>query len=331
MATYKESGVDIDKANSALSKIKGHIRSTYNENTLSDVGSFGGCFKFPSSEYKNPIIVSSADGVGTKLKIAFLSQKHDTIGQCLVNHCVNDILAVGARPLFFLDYFAAGKLDPLTFEEVVKGIAIACKENSCVLIGGETAEMPGFYSDNDYDLSGTIVGVAEGDSILAKRQTKAGDLLVGLYSTGLHTNGYSLARKVLLEKFDINDDIPDTGLTVSNALLSVHRSYLPVIDGILEDSNLHAISHITGGGIIENTERVISHNQKLDIDWSSWEVPSIFSAIQNLGDVPTNDMRRTFNMGIGLVLVIDKNDLNKILNHLESLNEPFKIIGTVVE
>ena len=328
MATYKESGVDIDKANSALSKIKGHIRSTYNENTMSDVGSFGGCFKFPSSEYKNPVIVSSADGVGTKLKIAFLSQKHDTIGQCLVNHCVNDILAVGARPLFFLDYFAAGKLDPSTFEEVVKGISLACKENKCVLIGGETAEMPGFYSGDDYDLSGTIVGVAEGDNILAKRETKAGDLLVGLFSTGLHTNGYSLARKVLLEKFDINDEIPNTGTTVSESLLSVHRSYLPVVDEILEESSLHAISHITGGGIAENTERVISPNQNLDIDWSSWEVPHIFNAIQKIGNVPINDMRRTFNMGIGLVLIIDKNDSNKVLEHLQSQNEPYEIIGT---
>ena len=329
MATYKESGVDIDKANSALSKIKGYIRSTYNKNTLSDVGSFGGCFKFPSSDYKNPVIVSSADGVGTKLKIAFLSNTHDTIGQCLVNHCVNDILAVGARPLFFLDYFAAGVLDPDTFEDVVKGISIACKENNCVLIGGETAEMPGFYNNDDYDLSGTIVGVAEGDSILAKRQTSSGDILIGLFSSGLHTNGYSLARNVLLDHYDINQSIEGVGATVAESLLAIHRSYLPTVDGILDNSCLHAISHITGGGLVENTNRVISDGHTLNIDWSSWEVPSIFNAIQKIGDVPIEDMRRTFNMGIGLVLIVDKNNSQDIFNHLESLNEPYAIIGSI--
>ena len=329
MSTYKESGVDIDKANLALSKVKKHIRSTFNENTLSDVGSFGGCYRFPSTKFKDPILVSSADGVGTKLKVAFLADKHDTIGQCLVNHCVNDILAVGARPLFFLDYYAAGILEPSTFEQVVSGISLACKENNCVLIGGETAEMPGFYKEGDYDLSGTIVGVADGDNILGKRETKPGDLLIGLKSTGLHTNGYSLAREVLLKRYNINDNIDILKTSLADSLLAVHRSYLPIVGPILDNQGLHAISHVTGGGIIENTDRVICDKQILNVDWKNWEAPDIFNLIQEVGSVPISDMRRTFNMGIGLILVIDSNASESIFSHLDSINESYVVIGSV--
>ena len=218
MTTYKEAGVDIDAANAGLSKIKKHVNDTYNKYTLSDVGGFGGCFNFDFKEYKNPVLVSSVDGVGTKLLIASLANKHNTIGQCLVNHSVNDILAVGAKPLFFLDYFATGRLNNDILEEVVKGFSIACKENSCVLIGGETAEMPGFYSEDEYDLCGTIVGVADKDNLLSNKMKNKGDILIGLPSSGLHTNGYSLARKVLLDKFKIDEYIPDIDSNLSDII-----------------------------------------------------------------------------------------------------------------
>ena len=224
MTTYKEAGVDIDAGTEAVSRIKKHVRSTFSNNVLTDLGGVGGCIQFPQDKYKAPVLVSSADGVGTKLKLAFLTNRHDTIGQCLVNHCTNDILAVGARPLFFLDYFAAGKLDVDVFEEVVSGLAKACKENDCALIGGETAEMPDFYKPGDYDISGTIIGVAEKDEMMPNRGVNSGDILVGLPSTGLHTNGYSLARKVLLDHYDCSDFVESLGTTVGEALLAIHKS-----------------------------------------------------------------------------------------------------------
>ena len=228
MTTYKEAGVDVDAGTEAIARIKKHVRKTFNANVLTDLGGFGGCFQFPKDKYSDPVLISSADGVGTKLKLAFLTNRHDTIGQCLVNHCVDDILAVGARPLFFLDYFAAGKLNIDVFEEVVSGLSKACVENDCVLIGGETAEMPDFYKPGDYDISGTIVGVAEKANMMPNRKINAGDVLIGLPSTGLHTNGYSLARKILLEKFNVGDHVDDLGMTLGEALLSIHKSYLPI-------------------------------------------------------------------------------------------------------
>ena len=330
MTTYKEAGVDIDLANKAVVKIKDLVKGTFNDNTLTDIGGFGGCYLFPKDRYENPVLVSSSDGVGTKLKIAFLSGTHNTIGQCLVNHCTNDILAVGARPLFFLDYFATGKLSVDTVEQVVEGLALACKENSTVLIGGETAEMPDFYQEGEYDISGTIIGVVDKKFMMPMRKTNKGDLLIGLPSTGLHTNGYSLARKVLLEKYHVDRYFEELDMTLAESLLSIHKSYLPTLDSILEKDWLHGISHITGGGMVENTHRVIEKGQDIEVNWDSWEWPEIFNMIQKNGEVPTEDMRRSFNLGMGLVVIIDPSALDELTDHLSSLNEEFTLIGKVI-
>ena len=330
MTTYKEAGVDIDLANKAVVKIKDLVKSTFDEKTLTDIGGFGGCYQFDKDKYENPVLVSSADGVGTKLKIAFMMNQHDTIGQCLVNHCTNDILAVGARPLFFLDYFATGKLSVDTIEEVVSGLSKACKENSCSLIGGETAEMPDFYQDGEYDISGTIVGVVDKKYMMPMRKTNVGDLLVGLPSTGLHTNGYSLARKALLERYHVDRYFEELDATIGASLLSIHKSYLPVMDPILECEWLHGISHVTGGGLVENTHRVIEDGQDIEVNWEAWEWPEIFSMIQKNGDVPLDDMRRSFNLGMGMVLIVDPNGYQDLENHLKSINEEYTLIGKVV-
>ena len=329
MTTYKEAGVDIDAGTKAVSRIKKHVRSTFSDNVLTDLGGFGGCFQFPKDKYKKPVLVSSSDGVGTKLKLAFITKRHDTIGQCLVNHCVNDILAVGARPLFFLDYFAAGYLDVDVFEEVVSGLAKACRENGCALIGGETAEMPDFYALGDYDISGTIVGVAEKSQMMPNRRIQKGDLLIGLPSTGLHTNGYSLARKVLLEEYDVNDHVDDLGMSVGEALLSIHKSYLPIINTFLDEKWLVGISHITGGGIIENTMRILEENQELDIDWDAWERPAIFNLIQALGSVPEYDLRQSMNLGIGMILIIKPDGFSHLQTHLAAQGEAYIQLGTI--
>jgi phosphoribosylformylglycinamidine cyclo-ligase len=322
--------VDIDAGTEAVSRIKKHVRSTFNSNVLTDLGGFGGCFQFPQDRYKAPVLVSSADGVGTKLKLAFLTGRHDTIGQCLVNHCTNDILAVGARPLFFLDYFAAGKLEVDVFEEVVSGLAKACRENDCALIGGETAEMPDFYKPGDYDISGTIIGVAEKDEMMPNRGVNSGDILIGLPSTGLHTNGYSLARKVLLDHYDCSDFVESLGSTVGDALLAIHKSYLPAMDGILHENWLVGISHITGGGIVDNTKRILGEGQDLEIDWNCWERPPIFKLIQELGNVPEDDMRHSMNLGIGLIVIVKSEGLSTLQTHLASQGEPYFQLGTVI-
>ena len=331
MTDYKEAGVDIDVANEGLSRIKKHVKSTFNKYTLSDIGSFGGCFNLPISNYKDPVLISSVDGVGTKLILASLSNKHDTVGQCLVNHCVNDILVIGAKPLFFLDYFAAGKLNNDVLEDVVKGFAKACRENSCVLIGGETAEMPDFYDNNKYDLSGTIVGIADKKNMLPNRNTQPGNLLIGLKSNGLHTNGYSLARKVLLSKYKIGEHIERLNSTIEDELLKIHRSYLPILNDILYKPWLKSLSHITGGGIIENTHRVLDQGQDIIIDWSAWEWPEVFKMIQEDGNVSNEDMIRPFNLGIGMILVIEKNNLSDLDAHLKALHEDYFVIGEVIE
>ena len=330
MTTYKEAGVDIDKANAGLKRIKSHVGSTFNKYTLSDIGSFGGCFNFPKDDYKNPVLVSSVDGVGTKLLIANKANKHDTIGQCLVNHCVNDILVIGAQPLFFLDYFAAGNLDNDILENVIKGFSKACVENNCVLIGGETAEMPGFYDKKKYDVSGTIVGVVDKENMLPNRIIENDNILVGLSSNGLHTNGYSLARKVLLNKYPIGQHIDILGSTIEDELLKVHKSYLPVMKNILNKPWLRGISHITGGGIVENTLRILDEGLSLDINWDSWEWPKIFKMIQNDGNISTSDMIQPFNLGIGMILIIDKNYLSELINHLDKHNEKHYLLGRVI-
>ena len=330
MTTYKDAGVDIDLANKSIDTVKNHIKSTFNKNTISDLGAFGGCYLFPKNDYHKPVLVSSTDGVGTKLKIAFLSNRHDTIGQCIVNHCVNDILVLGAKPLFFLDYFAAGKLNPNVFRDVVIGMTKACKENKCVLIAGETAEMPGFYKGEDYDLSGTVVGVVDKENIITNRKVKKGDVLIGLKSNGLHTNGYSLARKVLLEKYNINTKLNDFNESLGDVLLSIHKSYLGTISPLINETWLHGLSHVTGGGIEENTYRILEDNQKIKINWDSWDVPLIFDLIKKTGSVPEHDMRRTFNMGIGMILIIDKNNVDDAINSLKKTEEKFFIIGEIV-
>ena len=330
MTTYKEAGVDIDLANKAVLKIKDLVKGTFDKNTLTDIGGFGGCYLFPKDKFNSPVLVSSSDGVGTKLKVAFLMNQHETVGQCLVNHCTNDILAVGARPMFFLDYFATGELSVETIEEVVSGLSKACKENSCVLIGGETAEMPDFYQKNEYDISGTIVGVVDKEFMMPLRKTNKGDLLVALPSTGLHTNGYSLARKALLEKYPVDRFFENLNMTLGQSLLSIHKSYLPAMDDILEKDWLHGISHITGGGLVENTHRVIEPNQDIKVNWDGWEWPEIFKMIQKHGEVPVDDMRRSFNLGIGLVAIVDSESIDKMESHLKSINEDYLVIGEVV-
>ncbi len=330
MTTYKEAGVDIEAGDLAVKEIGNIVKQSFTKNTLTNIGGFGGCFSFPKNDYDEPVLVSSADGVGTKLKIAFLTGKHDTIGQCLVNHCVNDILAIGARPLFFLDYFATGKLDINILKNVVTGLSLACQENNCSLIGGETAEMPDFYKENEYDISGTIVGVVDKKYMFSNREKETDDILIGLPSTGLHTNGYSLARKVLLNKFEINEHIDVLNSSIADSLLKVHKSYLNIISPILEKKWLRGLSHITGGGIVNNTNRILDSNQSLEIDWNAWNIPPIFKLIQDYGNVPLADMKQSMNLGIGLVMIISKPEIEKCIKYLESIGEKYFIIGKVL-
>ncbi len=311
--TYKDSGVDIEAADKLISKLKPMIRTTFNDKVLSDIGLFGGFYEANFDNINEPVLVASVDGVGTKLKIAFLMNKHDTIGQCLVNHCVNDILTCGAKPLFFLDYFATGKLNNGIAESVIKGFIEACKANDCSLIGGETAEMPSFYKDNEYDISGTIVGIVEKEKIIDGSGIKAGDVLIGLKSNGLHTNGYSIANKVLLQRFKIDEYIPDLSTTLGEALLSIHISYLRVVHPLIKRNLLTGISHITGGGIVGNTKRLLRNKLQLKVDWNAWEWLPIFKLIQSIGNIEVEEMRKVFNLGIGMVLISRPANVNNIL------------------
>ena len=326
---YEDAGVSIKTGDDTVEKIKYYAKSTFNKSVLADIGLFGAFYQLDLSNFKEPVLVSSVDGVGTKLKIATLINKHDTIGQDLVNHCVNDIAVCGAEPLYFLDYMAFGKLDPVVAAEIVKGFSIACKENNCALIGGETAEMPGLYQKGDYDLSGTIVGVVEKSKIIKGDKILAGDILIGILSTGLHTNGYSLARKVLLEKYNLNEIITPLKNSLGEELLSVHRSYLKLIKHLKDKITIKGISHITGGGIVGNTKRILTNELKLKIDWGSWEVPAIFKIIQKAGDISDEEMREVFNMGIGLVFVVTKSDAKSLMKFAEELKEKPFIIGEV--
>lgn len=314
--TYKHAGVDIDSGEEVVRRIRQCVVSTHGPQVLSGIGGFGAMYDASFPEYREPVLVSSVDGVGTKLKIAAMSGRHDTVGQDLVNHCVNDILTAGARPLFFMDYFATGRLDPDVAEKVIGGFAIACKENDCALIGGETAEMPGMYSPTEYDIAGTIVGIVEKSAILRKENVKPGDVLIGLPSTGLHTNGYSLARAALLPHFSLDAYFDDLGGTLADSLLAIHRSYYRLIHPLLADTSIHALAHITGGGIVGNTSRVIPEHCSLDVQWDAWQRPRIFDLIQELGDVPENDMRRTFNLGIGMILIVDAASEQEMLRTL---------------
>lgn len=331
MATYKEAGVDIDAGEEAVRRIKGHVRGTFTPGVLTDIGAFGGFFALNPSQYRDPVLVSSMDGVGTKLKVAQRVDRHDTVGEDLVNHCVNDIAVCGARPLFFLDYFAAGQLRPDVVEAVVKGFAKACTENGCALIGGETAEMPDLYARGEYDLAGTIVGVVERDAIVDGSRIEEGDLLLGLPSTGLHTNGYTLARKVLFERF-VAGDTPDAlkGETIGDALLRVHKSYLDAIQALIAEDLAHGFAHVTGGGLVGNTSRILPDGLGLDVAWDAWTRPPLFRLIQEVGEVPEDDMRRTFNLGVGLVVVVPEASRERALTVLGALGEPAFEIGRVV-
>lgn len=328
--TYKAAGVDIEAGEKTVEKIKGYAKSTFNKSVLADIGMFGAFYEPDFSDLKNPVLVSSVDGVGTKLKIAIAMDKHDTIGQDLVNHCVNDIAVCGAKPLFFLDYYATGKLNPEKAADVVKGFSIACKENNCALIGGETAEMPGLYDEKDYDVSGTIVGVVDKSKIIDGKRIKKGDLLIGFPSNGLHTNGYSLARKVLLEKFNVSDQIDELNNVLGDELLKIHKSYLPLITALKISVDVKGLSHITGGGIVGNTSRIIPRGLGLQIHWGAWEMPAIFKLIQSTGNISNDEMHKAFNCGIGLVAVIAKEDKIVAFQAAHDVREHPLIIGEVV-
>jgi phosphoribosylformylglycinamidine cyclo-ligase len=329
-STYRSAGVDIEAGDDTINRIKGFAKSTFNKSVLSDIGLFGAFYQPDLKGYNEPVLVSSVDGVGTKLKIAFAADRHDTVGQDLVNHCVNDISVCGAKPLYFLDYLAFGKLVPEKAAKIIEGFAIACRENECALIGGETAEMPGLYEENEYDMSGTIVGIVDKSKVIDGKNIKRGDILIGYPSNGLHTNGYSLARKVLLSRFKTNDRIEELGSTLGEELLRIHKSYLRLISHLIKNMRIKGFSHITGGGIIGNTKRVLPEGLKLNIEWDKWEIPAIFRLIQQTGNVATDEMRNVFNLGIGLVAIISADDENKINLLSNEVNEHPVKIGEVI-
>ena len=330
MTTYKDAGVDIDAGDDAVDRIKPLVRTTFTPGVLTDIGSFGSFFELDVSTYDRPVLVSSIDGVGTKLKVAVRADRYDTVGQDLVNHCVNDIAVSGAKPLYVLDYYGTGTLDPAVAEDVVRGFTIACRENGCALVGGEIAEMPDVYGDADFDLVGTVVGVVEKDRVLNADRVQPGDVLLGLPSTGLHTNGYTLARTVLFDAFD-DDATPDAlgGETVVEALLRTHRSYLDAIQALATANQVHACAHITGGGLPGNLRRVMPDGCVADVDNDAWTRPPLFDLIQDVGDVPEDDMRRTFNLGIGLVAVVPANAEDAARATLEAMGETPLRIGAV--
>lgn len=328
--TYRDAGVDVKAGENLVESIKGMVRETHNDLVLSDIGGFGGFYRPDFTGIKEPVLVSSVDGVGTKLKVAFKANVYDTIGQDLVNHCVNDIAVCGATPLFFLDYFSTGKLHPGIAIEVIKGFTIACKQNQCALIGGETAEMPDIYEEGEFDLAGTIVGVVDRDNIFNGSRVQKGDILLGFESSGLHTNGYSLARKVLFSSYKVDDYVESLGCTIGEALLTVHRSYLPLIKFLKMIKGVHAFSHITGGGIVGNTKRILPDGCKLEIDWNSWQRLPIFDLIQREGDVPENDMREAFNLGIGLIAIVSKKEAGIIIDKCKSESVKALKIGRVI-
>ncbi len=327
--TYKAAGVDIAAGDETVKRIKPLVKSTFNDKVLAEIGLFGGFYDAKFDDLEHPILVSSVDGVGTKLKVAFMTDKHDTVGQCLVNHCVDDILCCGAKPLFFMDYFATGQLNPEVAENVIKGFVDGCKLNGCALIGGETAEMPSIYSDGEYDMSGTIVGIVDKKKIINGSRIKPGDVMIGLKSTGLHTNGYSLARAVLLGKYKVDDYVDSLGCTIGDSLLAVHRSYLKTVYPILEKELISGISHITGGGIVGNTSRIMPENTAMEIDWNAWERLPIFDLIQKTGDIDEEEMRHVFNLGIGMILIVNEDKVEEVMQMAKE--ESPVVIGKIVE
>lgn len=333
MTTYRDSGVDIDAQDRALDQVKKLVRNTYTDNVLSDQGAFGGLFRMPIKGFKEPVLVASADGVGTKLKVAIASRRHTTVGRDLVHHCINDILVQGARPLFFLDYLATGRLDPDVVTDVIGGVAAACGEHGLALLGGETAEMPGFYAEGEYDLAGFIVGVVERRKIIDGSAVQKGDVLVGLASSGLHTNGYSLARKVFFEKLGLGplDSVERLGRSAADELLEVHRCYLEPVRPLLEQGLVHGLAHITGGGITDNLPRILPDGLQAVIKVGAWEIPPVFRLLAEEGQVPEADMWRTFNLGVGMVLVVSPKNLEKALKSLRESGFPGFPMGNVIK
>jgi phosphoribosylformylglycinamidine cyclo-ligase len=327
--SYSDAGVSIDNANAAVAKIREFARSTFNDRTLTEIGSFGGMFSGAFPGMAEPVLVASADGVGTKLKVAFETGIHDTVGQDLVNHCVNDILVQGARPLFFLDYFATGKLEPDVTASVVEGMARACRENSCVLLGGETAEMPDFYPPGEYDLAGFIVGVVDKQKVIDGKDIVPGDVVLGLPSTGLQTNGYSLARKLFFEIAGYKADtyIDELGQTAAEALLKTHASFLRPLEGLLDTGVIKGLAHITGGGFLENIPRILPPGVAVEIERGTWPELPIFGLMQRLGNVEEKEMFRTFNMGIGMVIVCSDGDKQAIRDTIGTCYDIGRVTG----
>ena len=330
--TYRDAGVDRDAARDAKFRILDLIKSTTTGNVVPNPGGFGGLCRIPEG-MREPLLVSSADGVGTKLKVAMMSGRHDTVGHDLVNHCVNDILVEGAKPLFFLDYVGMGVLEPGVIEQVVGGVAAGCLENGCALSGGETAEMPDFYAPGEYDLAGFIVGVVEDSKRIGKSRVQKGDVLLGLTSNGFHTNGYSLVRKIVFDKLElkVDDRYPNSQESVADVLLRVHRSYLAPLEPLIAAEQIHALAHITGGGIPENLDRVIPDGMSARVERKSWEVPADFAELINAGGVPLDDAERTFNMGIGMVVVVAPENVDRIVSTLREAGEGVSVIGGIEE
>ena len=329
--SYADAGVDIDAKMSAVARAKEAIRSTFTPGVVGDVGGFGGLFRPDFSGLSDPLLVASADGVGTKLKVAVAAGVHDTVGQDLVNHCVNDILVQGARPLFFLDYIAVGRMDPEVVGKVLEGFAKACRENGCALLGGETAEMPGVYAEGDYDVAGTIVGVVDRPKLLDGSRVRDGDLLIGLPSTGLHTNGYSLARRIFFEmaRLGPHDRVPELGTTVAEALLAVHRSYLRPVFPLVEEGLLSAMAHITGGGFPDNIPRVLPDGLDAVVRPEAWSWPALFRFLESRGGVAREEMLRVFNCGIGMVLVVPRASREAATRRLDAAGEAWMEIGRI--
>ncbi|WP_303721111.1 phosphoribosylformylglycinamidine cyclo-ligase [Malonomonas rubra] len=331
--TYKDAGVDIDAGNRFVDMIKPLVKQTSRPEVLTDIGGFGGLFRLNSNKYKRPTLVSSTDGVGTKLKLAFMMDKHDTVGIDLVAMCVNDIIVQGAEPLFFLDYLATGKLTPEKAVEIVKGISEGCKQSNCALLGGETAEMPGMYSDGEYDLAGFTVGVVDNAEIIDGSTITKGDQIIGIASSGLHSNGYSLARKVFLEamKLDLNDKPNDLERTLGEELLTPTRIYVKTILNLMRDFTIKGVAHITGGGLLENLPRVLPQKCKAIVDRNSWEKPAIFEMLREGGSIPETEMYRTFNYGIGMAIIAPENEVEDIVGRLSGLNEKAYLIGEIAQ
>ncbi len=329
--TYADSGVNIKEGYLAVEKMKQHVKSTFNDNVLTDIGSFGGLFRLPINGMAEPVLVSGTDGVGTKLKIAFMADKHDTVGQDLVAMCVNDVLCQGAQPLFFLDYLATGKLNATQAADIVKGVAAACRLSGCALIGGETAEMPGFYSAGEYDMAGFTVGLVDRPNIIDGQNIKAGDIAIGIASSGFHSNGYSLIRKLIFDvaKLSLDETYPSTNKTVKDVLLTPTALYVKPVLELLKQVTVKGAAHITGGGFIENIPRTLPQNLAVKIKRDAWQVPSIFRTLQSLGNLSNQDMFNTFNMGIGFVVIVAAEDVQQTLAILNS-DMPAYQIGEVV-